>query len=291
MKTITTANPIGFIGLGVMGRGMAANLMKAGFSLNIYTRTKSSAQEIMDTGAIWCESPADVARKCDVVITIVGYPQDVEETYLGENGILSTAKENSIIIDMTTSSPQLAAKIAEKAAEKNVYALDAPVSGGDIGAKGGTLSIMAGGDKGAFEAALPVFEAMGKNIVFHGPAGSGQHCKASNQIAIASTMMGVCEAIRYAEKAGLDPQTVLQSIAAGAAGSWSMNNLVPKMLAGDFEPGFFVKHFIKDMGIAVDSAEKMGFTAKGLPVAYEMYKKVAENGEEDKGTQVLYKYY
>ena len=281
---------IGFIGLGVMGRSMAANIKKAGYDLRVYTRTKATAGELIAAGATWCDTIAGLASGCDAIITIVGYPQDVEEIYFGKGGLLESADQGTILIDMTTSSPSLALRIYTAAKEKGITALDAPVSGGDVGAKNGTLSIMIGGDKSSFETALPLFESMGKNIVYQGKAGAGQHCKASNQIAIASTMMGVVEAIRYAEEAGLDPRTVLTSIESGAAGSWSLSNLAPRMLDGNFEPGFFVKHFIKDMKIALDSSEQLGFNPQGLVLAEKLYQKIADAGDGDKGTQVLYKY-
>lgn len=282
---------IGFIGIGVMGRSMASNLIDAGFQTHIYSRTKSKAEDLIDRGAVWHDSPAQVAAASDVVITIVGYPKDVEEVYLGEKGILQNCKKGNIVIDMTTSSPELAAIIYKEARKVDVDALDAPVSGGDIGARDAMLSIMVGGNQEAFEAVRPLFEVMGKNIVYQGEAGSGQHCKMANQIAIASNVMGVCEAIRYAEKAGLTPETVLASIEAGAAGSWSLTNLAPRMIKGDFEPGFYVKHFIKDMGIALESCGNIGLQARGLELAKSLYDELASTGGEDNGTQALYKTY
>ncbi len=291
MTTISTANAIGFIGLGVMGRGMARNIKKAGYPLHIYTRTKSSAAQLIEQGAIWHDSPAAIAAAADSIITIVGYPEDVEEVYLGAEGIFAGARAGTVAIDMTTSSPQLAEKLYQQGRQQQIAVLDAPVSGGDIGAQQGTLSIMVGGDKESFNKVLPLLQAMGENIVFHGPAGSGQHCKASNQIAIASCMLGVCEAIRYAEVAGLDPQKVLTSIESGAAGSWSLSNLAPRIIAGDFAPGFFVKHIIKDMNIALDSSQTLDFQPEGLALAKKLYEEMAKAGEENSGTQVLYKYY
>ena len=282
---------IGFIGIGVMGKSMASNLMEAGFQTHIYNRTKSKADDLIVRGAVWQDSPAQVAAASDVIITIVGYPKDVEEVYLGENGILPNCKKGNIVIDMTTSSPELAAKIYKEAKKVDVDALDAPVSGGDIGARDAALSIMVGGNQEVFEVVKPLFEAMGKNIVYQGEAGSGQHCKMANQIAIASSIMGVCEAVRYAEKAGLSPQTVLASIESGAAGSWSLSNLAPRMIKGDFEPGFYVKHFIKDMGIALESCGNIGLQAHGLKLAKSLYDELAANGGEDKGTQALYNNY
>ncbi len=289
---MTTQLPVvGFIGIGVMGKSMVSHLMNGGYTANISTRTKAKADELLQKGAIWKDTTAEVAAASEIIITIVGYPKDVEEIYLGDQGIIAHARKGSLVIDMTTSSPTLATKIYEKAKEKGIDALDAPVSGGDIGARDARLSIMVGGDQEAFDRAQPLFELMGKNIVYQGRAGSGQHCKMANQIAIASTMMGVCESIRYAEKAGLQPETVLQSIEAGAAGSWSLSNLAPRMIKDDFEPGFFVKHFIKDMTIALQSCEHIGLDAVGLALAKSMYEQLAEAGQEDKGTQVLYTHY
>ncbi|WP_153126215.1 NAD(P)-dependent oxidoreductase [Peribacillus tepidiphilus] len=282
---------IGFIGTGVMGKSMVRNLMKAGFSVSIFTRTKEKAEDLLSEGASWAHSPKELAQNCDVIISIVGTPQDVEEVYLGEEGIITNGKEGLYIIDMTTSKPSLAKKLYEEAKKKGISSLDAPVSGGDIGARDGKLSIMVGGDKEAFEKMLPIFQAMGTNIVYQGPAGSGQHTKMCNQIVIASGMIGVCEALVYAEKSGLDPETVLQSISTGAAGSWSLSNLAPRIIKGNFEPGFFIKHFIKDMGIALEEAEKMGMDAPGLSLAKRMYEELAEKGEENSGTQALYKYW
>ena len=282
---------IGFIGTGVMGKSMAANLMKAGYQVVVYNRTKAKAQELIEKGAIWKDTVAEVAREADVIITMVGYPKDVREVYMGKNGIIENAKSGSYLIDMTTSSPRLAKEIYEAAKAKNLYALDAPVSGGDIGAREARLSIMVGGDSEAFEAMKPIFQVMGKNIVLQGGAGAGQYTKMSNQIAIASNMMGVCEAMAYAKKAGLDPKTVLKSIESGAAGSWSLSNLAPRMLSGDFEPGFYIKHFIKDMKIAVESAKEIGLKTPGLELALSLYEKLAKQGEENSGTQALFKYY
>jgi 3-hydroxyisobutyrate dehydrogenase len=282
---------IGFIGAGVMGKSMARNLLKAGFALNVYTRTKEKATDLLEEGARWKESVAELAKKSDIIITIVGYPSDVEEVYFGEQGILANAKAGSFVIDMTTSSPELAEAIFEKANKAGIHAYDAPVSGGDIGARNAALTIMAGGDEANFDYILPVLQAMGKNIVLQGGAGAGQHTKMCNQIAIAAGMMGVCEAILYAEKAGLAPKTVLKSIEAGAAGSWSLSNLAPRMIDGNIEPGFYVKHFIKDMKIAIESAESMQVPVPGLKLAKELYDRFSQAGGDDKGTQALYQYY
>lgn len=282
---------IGFIGTGVMGKSMAKNLIKAGYEILVYNRTKPKAQELIELGAAWKNSPAEIAKEADVVITMVGYPKDVRELYLGEGRVIENAKKGSYLIDMTTSSPKLAVEIYKEAKARGLYALDAPVSGGDVGAREATLSIMVGGDREAFEEVKPIFEAMGKNIVLQGKAGAGQHTKMSNQIAIASNMMGVCEAMAYAKKAGLDPKLVLKSIESGAAGSWSLSNLAPRMLDGDFRPGFYIKHFIKDMKIALESAEEMGLKTPGLKLALSLYEELAEKGEENSGTQALFKYY
>ncbi|WP_404323806.1 NAD(P)-dependent oxidoreductase [Cytobacillus firmus] len=282
---------IGFVGTGVMGKSMAGHLLKAGYPLVVYTRTKEKASELIEKGAEWAETPAAVAKKANVIITIVGYPADVEEVYLGENGIITNGRENTYVIDMTTSTPTLAKRIYEEARKIGIYAIDAPVSGGDIGARDAKLSIMAGGDRDAFLAVEPIFNLLGTNIVYQGNAGAGQHTKMCNQIAIASNMIGVCEAVVYAEKAGLDPKTVLQSIRSGAAGSWSLSNLAPRMIEGNFEPGFYIKHFIKDMNIALNEAEAMGMMTPGLSLAKKMYAELAENGEENSGTQALYKYW
>lgn len=278
---------VGFIGLGVMGKSMAGHIRDAGYKLHVYTRTKSSADTLVEKGALWEDTVADLSAKSDVIITIVGFPKDVEEVYLGENGILNNVKAGSYVIDMTTSSPELARQIHITAKEKNIRSLDAPVSGGDLGARNATLSIMVGGDKEAFNNVLPLFEVMGKNIVFQGSPGSGQHTKMANQIAIASGMIAVCEALGYAKKAGLDPETVLASIGQGAAGSWSLNNLGPRIIKGDLEPGFFVKHFIKDMKIASQSSKEMDLNTPGLDMALSLYEKLADNGLENKGTQAL----
>ncbi|NOV02048.1 NAD(P)-dependent oxidoreductase [Paenibacillus planticolens] len=280
---------VGFIGTGVMGKSMAGHLMQAGYQVHLFSRTKSKAQELIDRGAHWSETPGSLAQQCDVILTMVGFPSDVEEIYLGENGILSNAKPGSYVVDMTTSSPKLAQRIEDEARSRGVYALDAPVSGGDVGAKEARLSIMVGGSREAFDAVLPLFQKLGTNIVYQGEAGAGQHTKMCNQIAIASNMMGVVEALVYAEKSGLDPATVLKSIESGAAGSWSLSNLAPRMIAGNFAPGFYVKHFIKDMKIALQSAEEMNAKLPGLALAESLYEQLAASGEEDSGTHALYK--
>lgn len=282
---------IGFIGLGVMGKSMAAHLLKAGFEVFVYTRTKDKSSELLSQGAKWAAAPKEIAQKANVIISMVGYPSDVEEIYLGDNGLIENGKQGTYLIDMTTSTPTLAVKIAEEAKKRGMESLDAPVSGGDIGARDAKLTIMVGGSSEAFEAVRPIFDILGSNVVHQGPAGSGQHTKMCNQIAIASNMIGVTEAISYAKKAGLDPDRVLRSISSGSAGSWSLSNLVPRMVEGDFEPGFYIKHFIKDMKIALDEAERMGMDAPGLSLSKSLYEGLAEAGEENSGTQALYKHY
>lgn len=282
---------IAFIGTGVMGRSMAGHLIDAGHSLAVYNRTKSKAEDLLAKGAVWKDSPAAAAKGADVAIAIVGYPQDVESVFLGEEGILRGLEKGALAIDMTTSSPLLSQRIAEEGRAKGIQCLDAPVSGGDRGAKAGSLSIMVGGEEAAFEQAKPLFEAMGENIVLQGPAGAGQHTKMSNQIAIASGMIGVAEALVYAKRAGLDPKRVLQSIESGAAGSWSLSNLAPRALDGDFAPGFYVKHFIKDMKVALEAAEEMKLALPGLELARSLYERLAAEGGADEGTQALLRLY
>lgn len=282
---------IGFIGVGVMGRSMVRNLMKAGFSLQIYSRTKAKCEDLISEGAQWRDTAGDCARGCDAVITMVGYPADVEEVYFTEAGILDSAAPGCYLIDMTTTSPSLSKRIAQAAQERGLSALDAPVSGGDSGAQAGTLAIMVGGERAAFDACMPLFEAMGKTIVYEGAAGSGQHTKMANQIALAGALAGVCEALSYGERVGLDLQTMLDTIQTGAAGSWQMSNLAPRMLAGDFAPGFYIKHYIKDMDIAREEAEQSGAQLGVLAQVRGMFGALAEQGLGDDGTQALLKYY
>ena len=290
--TLTKENAIiGFIGTGVMGKSMAGHLLKAGYQVLVFNRSKARAEELIQMGAVWQDTVTELATRSNVIITMVGYPKDVEELYLGKNGIISHAKSGSYLVDMTTSTPKLAEIIYDEALAKGVYALDAPVSGGDVGAKEARLAIMVGGDVSVYEALIPIFNFLGKNIVLQGKAGAGQHTKMCNQIAIASNMIGVCEAIAYAKAAGLNPETVLKSIESGAAGSFSLTNYAPRMLANNFAPGFYVKHFIKDMTIALDSAQAMGLLTPGLELAKSLYDKLAEQGEENSGTQALIKLY
>ena len=288
---MSATHSIAFIGTGVMGRSMAGHLLNAGHTLHVFNRTKAKAQALLATGAHWHETAGGAAAAAEFVITIVGYPRDVEETYFGPAGILARSRPGTVLIDMTTSSPLLARRIAEAAAIKRLAALDAPVSGGDVGAKEARLVIMVGGDAAAFQRAKPLFEVMGKNIVLQGGPGAGQHCKMANQISIASIMMSWCEALTYAAKAGLDPVRVIESIGGGAAASWSLNNLAPRALRGDFAPGFYVKHFLKDMRIALESAAELKLELPGLIQAKKLYDEVARLGWEENGTQVLLRWY
>lgn len=287
--TQNTLKNIGFIGTGVMGKSMASHVLKAGYNVTVYTRTKHKAEELLAEGATWVDTVKELAATVDLVITMVGYPSDVEEIYFGEEGILQNAREHTYVVDMTTSKPSLAVKIYEEAKKRNIHALDAPVSGGDIGARNAKLAIMVGGDQAAFNNVLPIFQMMGENIIHQGEAGAGQHTKLANQITIATNMIGVAEALVYSKKAGLNPERVLGSISTGAAASFSLSQLGPRMLKGDFAPGFYVKHFIKDMTIALEAAEEMGLSTPGLKLSLELYKELAEKGEEDSGTQALIK--
>lgn len=278
---------IGWIGTGVMGASMCRHLMDAGYAATVYSRTRSKAERLLEQGAQWAESPAEVAAQSDVVFTIVGFPTDVEEVILGPNGIVENLKPGSIVVDMTTSQPALAEEIARQASQREVQALDAPVSGGDVGARGASLSIMVGGERATFDRVLPLFSLMGRTIHYQGAAGSGQHTKMVNQILIATGMIGVCEALLYGHRAGLDLNEVLKSVSAGAAGSWSLSNLAPRLLKGDFEPGFFVEHFIKDLGIALEEARRLQLSLPGLALAQQLYLAVAANGHAKSGTQAL----
>lgn len=282
---------VGFIGIGIMGKSMVLNLLKAGFEVDVYSRTKSKADECIAAGAVWQPSVAECAKDKDAVITIVGYPKDVEEVYFGEAGIIENAKTGSYIIDMTTTSPKLAEKIAMEAAKKGIHGLDAPVTGGDAGAKAGTLTILVGGEKEAFDACMPLFEAMGKNIHYFGKAGSGQHTKMANQIAIAGAVSGAAEAITYAKKVGLDEKQVLAAISTGAAGSTQMSNVISRAVNGDMNPGFFIKHFIKDMKLADEEIKDRGMCLEVLEKVLAMYCEIEKEGAGDLGTQAIMKYY
>lgn len=281
---------IGFVGLGIMGKSMARNLMKAGYELHIYARTKEKVEDIISEGAIFHNSVGECAAEVDAMVSIVGYPTDVEEVYFGENGILNSAKPGTYAIDMTTSSPKLAKKIYDAAKKKGIHALDAPVTGGDTGAKNGTLSVLVGGDKEDYEACHAIFEAMGTNINYEGGPGCGQHTKMANQIMIAGTLSGVCEAMSYAKAQGLNLRTLLDSVATGAAGSKQLDAFGVKIMNGDYAPGFFMKHFIKDMNLAVEEADAQGLDLKILKQVLENYRTLeAEYG--DLGTQTLIKFY
>lgn len=282
---------IGFIGVGVMGKSMVRNLMKNGYEVSIYSRTKEKTLDVIEEGAKWCDNIKSCVKDKNVVITIVGYPKDVEEVYFGEEGIIENSKEGAILIDMTTTSPKLSIRIYEESKKKNKHSLDAPVSGGDVGAKNATLSIMVGGDKEVFEKCEDIFNSMGTNIIYEGKAGSGQHTKMANQIALAGAISGVCEAISYAKGVGLDVQTMLDSISKGAAGSWQMTNMAPKMLEEDFKPGFYIKHFIKDMKLAKEESEDVSLNLGILNEVLNMYTKLSDENLGDLGTQALIKYY
>ena len=278
---------IGWIGTGVMGVSMAKHLMAAGQPLVIHTRTRARAEPLLAAGAQWAESPLAVAERAEIVCSMVGYPEDVEVTHLGPQGTLSAAKAPALLIDFTTSSPALAQRIAERGAALGTQAIDAPVSGGDIGARNATLSIMCGGTEAAFQAARPVLDLLGKTVVLQGPAGAGQHTKMVNQLLIAGTMLGMAEALSYAKKAGLNPETVLASVGGGAAASWSLTNLAPRILKSDFAPGFFIEHFLKDLRIALDEARALGLDLPCATAAERTYRALAEAGYARAGTQAI----
>ena len=282
---------IGFIGTGIMGAAMAGHLMDAGFEVSVYNRTKSKAQKLIERGARWCETAGECAKNQDVVITIVGYPKDVEQVYLAEGGIVDSAAADTYLIDMTTSSPIIAEKIYNAAKSKDLHAVDAPVTGGDIGAKNATLSILVGGDEEDFNALKPVFEVLGKNIVYEGAAGAGQKTKACNQIAIAGTLAGVCEAFAYAKTSGLDIEKVYAAISGGAASSFQMSNVVRQGLDGNFKPGFMLKHLAKDLSIGVETATAYGKTLPILSMVLHELRKMEEDGKGAEATQALLKYY
>ena len=270
-----------------MGRSMCGHLMSAGYKVTLFTRTKEKASDLMERGASWAASPRDVAAASDVVISIVGFPHDVRQVLLADDGALAGCKPGNVVIDMTTSEPSLAVEIAEKAAKRNVTSIDAPVSGGDVGARNATLSIMIGGDEKTVAALEPIWKTMGQKWVYQGAPGAGQHTKMVNQVLIATGMIGVCEALLYGYKAGLNLEKVLESVASGAAGSWSLSNYGPRIMAGNFDPGFFVEHFIKDMGIALAEARRMRLALPGLALAEQLYEAVAAQGHARKGTHSL----
>ncbi len=287
----TAKDTIGFVGTGVMGASMAGHLLMAGYRVHITTRTKAKAKALIDAGAVWEENPAALAPKCTTIFSMVGYPTDVEEVYFGGSGLIENSRAGTLLIDTTTSRPDLAQRIHAAASKKGLRALDAPVSGGDVGAKNATLTIMVGGEPGAFEAAKPLLDIMGKTVILQGPAGAGQHTKMANQIVIAGNLICAVEAIMYAKAAGLEPRTVLQSIGSGSAGSWQLNTMVPRMLDGDFAPGFYVKHFLKDLRIALESARAMKIELPLLGLAERLFAVMQDEKFGDRGTQALYLLY
>ena len=280
---------IGWIGTGVMGRWMCTHLQRAGYPVAVYNRTREKAQPLLEDGALWCDSPAEVTRNADIIFTIVGYPRDVEAVYFGQQGILGAASPGKVFVDMTTTKPSLAVQISERARSISCQALDAPVSGGDVGAREARLAIMVGGDRETFDAIYPLFKLMSRteNIVYEGAAGSGQHTKMCNQITISGTMIGMCEAMLYGYRAGLSIETMLKTISSGAAGCWSLDNLAPRIAAGNFNPGFFVEHFIKDMAIALEEAAAMDIALPGLALVHQMYLALKASGHGTSGTQAL----
>ena len=278
---------IGWIGTGVMGSSMFGHILNKGYRGYVFTRTKVKAGSLLEKGAIWCNSAAEVAKQSDIVFTMLGFPSDVYEVYLSPAALIDASKKGAILIDMTTTSPSLAVEIFEKARLKGVFTLDAPVSGGDVGARNASLSIMVGGEKSVFNELLPLLEILGRKIIYQGKAGSGQHTKMCNQIQIAGTMIGMCESLLYGYKAGLDVDTMLSSISGGAAACWSLDNLAPRIIKRDFEPGFFVRHFIKDMGIALEEARRMNLSLPGLALVQQLYQSVSALGYAEKGTQAL----
>jgi 3-hydroxyisobutyrate dehydrogenase len=278
---------IGWIGTGVMGHSMCGHLIAAGYPTTVYSRTRGKAEALIGAGATWADSPRDVAAVADVVLTMVGFPQDVREVYLSERGLLNGARSGTLFVDMTTTEPTLAREIHERAVAIGCNAVDGPVSGGDVGARNQTLSIMVGGDADAVARAMPLFQILGKNIVHQGGPGAGQHTKMCNQIVIAGTMIGVCESLVYAYRAGLSPESMLQSIRSGAAGCWTLENLAPRVLNGNFEPGFIAEHFIKDMGIALSEAQRMRLVLPGLALVHQLYLAVQAQGHGRRGTQAL----
>lgn len=279
--------PVGWIGTGVMGASMCRHLMDAGSPMTLTTRTREKAEDLLAAGASWAGTPREVAEQAKVVFSIVGHPEDVREVLLGEQGALAGCSAGDVLVDMTTSLPSLAEEIAEKAAQQGVVAIDAPVSGGDVGARGGTLSIMIGGDKPTVEDLQPYWDAMGSKSVWQGEAGAGQHTKMVNQTLVAAGMIGVCEALLYAYKAGLDLNTAYESVSSGAAGSWAFSNLAPRIIAGDDAPGFFIEHFIKDLGIVLAEAKVLELKLPGVELAHELYEKAAAAGHGKSGTQAL----
>jgi 3-hydroxyisobutyrate dehydrogenase len=287
LPSVTTSTRVGWVGTGVMGASMCGHILARGNPIVVNSRTRTKADRLLAAGADWADTPKGVAERADVVFSIVGFPPDVREVYLGSQGLLAGARPGAILVDMTTTQPSLAVEIHEAARANGVHTIDAPVSGGDVGARNAALSIMVGGRREVCEAIRPLFEAMGKSIVYQGGPGAGQHTKMCNQIVIAGTMVGVCESLLYGYKAGLDLETMLQSISGGAAGCWTLNNLAPRVLKRNFDPGFFVEHFIKDMGIALDEADRMGLSLPGLALVHQLYLAVRAQGHGKCGTHAL----
>ena len=287
MLHINKNTSVGWIGTGVMGVAMLARVQEAGYPCTVHTRTRNKAEPLLKAGAQWADSPRAVAEQTEVVFTIVGFPADVREVYFGDQGLLSGAKEEAILVDMTTTEPSLAVEIYRRAQEQRIHTVDAPVSGGDVGAKNGSLSVMVGGDHAAVEAVMPLLEVMGRNIVYQGEAGNGQHTKMCNQITIAGTMIGVCESLLYGYRAGLDLSTMLRSISGGAAACWTLDNLAPRIVQRNFDPGFYVEHFIKDMDIALQEANRMNLAMPGLALVKQLYEAVSAQGYGKLGTHAL----
>ncbi|MCP5520371.1 MAG: NAD(P)-dependent oxidoreductase [Verrucomicrobiales bacterium] len=288
MKSVAPSDTrLGWIGTGVMGAPMAGHLLKQGWALTVSSRTRSKAEPLLAAGARWAGSPAEVAAQSDIVFSMVGFPEDVASVYFGPDGLLAQATSGSILVDLTTTRPALACEIARVALDKGIHTIDAPVSGGDVGARNATLTIMVGGDEAAVETVTPLLGILGKNIVHQGPAGAGQHAKMCNQITIAGTMIGVCESLIYGHRAGLDLETLLRAISGGAAGCWTLTNLAPRIIARNFDPGFYVEHFIKDMQIALEEAARMNLALPGLALVHQLYQAVAAQGHGRKGTHAL----
>ncbi len=278
---------LGWVGTGVMGRSMCGHLLKGGFQVTVFNRTRKKTEALVEAGARWADSPIAVAKQSDIVFTMVGYPEDVRATILSEQGVLKGLSNGGVLVDMTSSQPSLAIEMAEAASRFGLKAMDAPVSGGDIGAREARLSIMVGGDEGTFQDLMPLWTLMGKTIQYHGTAGAGQHCKLTNQILVGGIMISMCEAILYAHRSGLNLENVLTSVSSGAAGSWSLSNLGPRILRGDFKPGFYVEHFVKDLGIAIEECKRMNLTLPGLEICEQLYRAVQAEGDGRLGTQSL----
>ncbi len=287
MKITPQTTRIGWIGTGVMGRSMCGHLIQAGYPVSVFNRTREKTTTLVEAGAKWAESPIEVAKQSDVVFTMVGYPDDVRATILGDQGVLRGLPSGGILVDMTSSQPSLAIEIAEEASRLGLHAMDAPVSGGDIGAREARLSIMIGGEESTFQDLMPLWTLMGKTIQYHGKAGAGQHCKLTNQILVGGIMISMCEALLYAYRSGANLESVLTSVSSGAAGSWSLSNLGPRILRGDFKPGFYVEHFVKDLGIAIEECKRMNLNLPGLEICEQLYRTVQSEGDGRLGTQAL----